>query len=388
MAKNFLFSLILSALAYSPTFLLAFNCSTLEEYRPLTQNECTIPAPEDFRVTERSTNYISLAWMPSSEGSGYSLSVAQKNLSGGWDLVFSGIIVYDTFYTVGNLTPGAEYRFSLAARCSNGDPSIIVTHIEDGALILELVLGGRIPNNPQVVEDCANISLSHNWVGFRIDHQEGGALVSNYFEYRRHAQTASAQQVTWIMRARYDNPPIYAARADNQRFPTHGTPIIPALSPFNIIRDLFFEPEPEVAGFVVVAEKTFPPRVGLCVLQSEPWMSTYTFTPLVAESAAKPSGLLNPDDRIGDKHPDLGKPRAQNPFNETLTIFFPAQTSSTGYKDFRLLNSKGQLLYQQRFESSFDQVSIPTTNISPGVHYLVIESPNEAYTLKVVKTQE
>jgi len=388
MAKNFLFSLFLSILSFAQPSGWAFNSSTWEEHPPLTSNECSAPAPENFRVTERSTNYISLAWTPTSEGVSYSLSMAQKNVAGGWDLVFSSLIVYDTFYTVGNLISGAEYRFSLAARCSNGDPSIIVKHIEDGALILELVLNGRIPINPQVVEDCANISLSHNWIGFRIDHQEGGALVSNYFEYRRFASTASAQQVTWIMRAHYDNPPIYAARAHDRRFPTNELPKIQSVSPFKIIRDVLIEPDPEVAGFVIVAEKTFPPRVGLCKLQSEPWMSSYTFTPLVAESAVKPSGFLNPDDRVGDKHPDLGKPLAQNPFKETLNIFFPMQTSSLGHKDIRLLNSKGQLLYQQRFESSFDQLSIPTTKISPGVYYLVVESPSQTYTIKVVKIQE
>lgn len=117
-------------------------------------------------------------------------------------------------------------------------------------------------------------------------------------------------------------------------------------------------------------------------------MATYTFTPLVAESASKPAGILNPDDRSGNKHPSLDNPIAQNPFKETLIIFFPAQTSPTGYKIFRLLNPKGQLLYQQRLESSFDQVSIPTSSIGPGVYYLVIESPRETHTLKVIKMEE
>lgn len=270
MAKNFLFSLVLGILSYAPPSGLAFNRSIWEEHPPLTQNECTAPAPENFRVTERSTNYISLAWTPTSEDASYSLSMAQKNASGGWDLVYSDMFVHDTFHTAGNLISGTEYRFSLAARCNNGDPSIIVTHIEDGALIIELVLGGRIPNNPQVVEDCANISLSHNWIGFRIDHQEGDALVSNYFEYKKLAPTVSAQQVTWIMRAHYDNPPIYAAEPWTDQYPTHAFPIIPTLNPFKIIRRLSNSPIPEIAGFVVLSEKSSPPSVELCDVKSIP----------------------------------------------------------------------------------------------------------------------
>ncbi|MBK6996276.1 MAG: fibronectin type III domain-containing protein [Lewinellaceae bacterium] len=297
--------------------ILAFNGSTNLDASALKTDECTAPPPDNFRVTERSTNFISLAWKPTWYGASYRLSVSQKNASGGWDPLLIPIsVVSDTFYTVGNLEPGKEYRFSIATRCNNGDPSVVEGIKDDGTLILELVLGGRIPLDPQPVPDCQNIGLNHNWIGFRVDYQEGGAQISNYFEYKKSSPSTTNQLVTWIRRGYYDNPPIYAARPHDQLFPTNDVPKVPSISPFKVIREIGDSQPPELAGFVSVTEKSFPPTVGLCVFQSKPWMTAYTFTPLFAESAMNPLDPQEGTDRFVFDKTEFRGPIAQSPFTE------------------------------------------------------------------------
>jgi hypothetical protein len=385
MAKNFLFALLFTALHLPLHPIMGFHGTLLVETPELKSDECTAPPPDSFRVTERSTNFISLAWEPTWQGATFQLSVSQKNAVGEWEPLLAPPIIQDTFYRVDNLESGKEYRFMLATRCSNGDPGTLQAYKDDGTLILELVLGGRIPINPQIVEDCQNIPLNYNWVGFRIDYQEGGTMVSNFFEYKKYAPVASAQGATWIMRGYYDNPPIYAAEPGQEKYPIHDVPKVPSIWPFKIIRKLVNSPLKEIAGFVTVSEKNFPPSVGLCVVQSIPWKPAYTFTPLVAESAMNPFDGENSNDRNSTNNTIDVKPIAQSPFTDNLNILFPSRSADTGPKVLRLISMNGQQVFKQRFEVSFDQASLPTSQLMPGVYVLVIESPYEVHTLQVIK---
>jgi hypothetical protein len=326
-----------------------------------------------------------LAWEPTWQGATYQLIVSKKNTAGEWESLLAPPIIQDTFYRVDNLESGKEYRFMLATRCSNYDPSIFHAYQEDGTLILELVLGGRIPINPQIVEDCQNILPSHNWIGFRIDYQQGGTMVSNFFEYNPNYPVASGQGVTQIMRGFYDNPPIYAAEPGFEIHPTHSNPIVPSITPFKITRKLANSPFPEVAGFVTVSRKNFPPRVSICVVPFSNWKPAYTFTPIIAESAMHPFGRRNAPERNSTTHTVNVKPIAQSPFSDNLNIIFPTRSEETGPIVIRLLSMNGKQIYEQKFETAFDQVSLPTSHFTPGVYILMIESPNQSHTLQVIK---
>ena len=385
MAKNFLFALLFSALQLPLHPIMGFHGTLLFETPEFVSEECTAPPPDSFRVTERSTNFISLAWEPTWQGATYQLIVSKKNTAGEWESLLAPPIIQDTFYRVDNLESGKEYRFMLATRCSNYDPSIFHTYQEDGTLILELVLGGRIPINPQIVEDCQNIPLNHNWVGFRIDYQEGGTMVSNFFEYNQNNPVTSGNGIPQIMRGYYDNPPIYAAEPGQEKYPTHDSPKITSTWPFKIVRKLPNSPFNENAGSVSVTEKKFPPRVGLCVVQSIPWKQAYTFTPLVAESATNPLDGEHDTDRNGTRIIVNVKPIAQSPFTDNLNILFPSSNAATGPKVIRLISMNGQQVFEQKFEDSFDQVSLPTSTLTPGIYVLVIEYPHEVHTLQVIK---
>jgi len=135
-----------------------------------------------------------------------------------------------------------------------------------------------------------------------------------------------------------------------------------------------------------VTEKSFPPSVGLCIAPYYPLKPAYTFTPLIAESAIKPLGAIEGADRFDMGNADFNRPVVQSPFTENLNIFFPSVTSNSGYKVIRLLTMNGQKIFEQRFESLFDQVAIPADNALPGVYILNIETLNQVYIMKVVKS--
>ncbi len=385
MAKKFLFALLLSALQLPLHPIMGFHGTPLFETPEFASEECTAPPPDSFRVTERSSNFISLAWEPTWQGATYQLIVSKKNTAGEWESLLAPPIIQDTFYRVDNLESGKEYRFMLATRCSNYDPSIFHAYQEDGTLILELVLGGRIPINPQIVEDCQNIPLNHNWVGFRIDYQEGGTTISNFFEYNQNNPVTSGNGIPQIMRGYYDNPPIYAAEPGFEIHPTHGNPIIPSTIPFKITRKLAISPFPEVAGSVTVSKKNFPPRVRLCVVPFSNWKPAYTFTPLIAESAMQPFGGQHGTDRDGIGNTVDVKPIVHSPFSDNLNIIFPTRSAEIGPKVIRLISMKGQQVFEQRFDAPFDQASLPTSQLIPGVYVLIIESPHAVHTLQVIK---
>ena len=383
MAKNFFFAIILFAQCLNPISISATGESTNPENRTLKSDECSAPTPDSFRVVARSTNFISLAWKPAWVGANQMLSVSQKNALGEWNFLYLLNNVSGTSYTISNLQSGKEYRFKIATKCSNGDPSVVEGIIDDGALILELVLGGRTPVNPQPVKDCQSIGLNHNWIGFRIDYQDEGNQVSNFFEYKKNLSSTSPQWVTWIMRADNTASSIHAAEPEFEKYPTIALPKIPTDSPFKIIIDLPNSPQNDLAGYISVTEK--PGNVGLCTYLFKSWNSAYTFTPLIAEVAMSPFDVPGAQNRFGfgSIH---GKPFAQSPFSETLTVFFPFAIPDADRTVICLLNINGQKVFEQQYDSFFDRISFPTNNLLPGVYVLSIESDGEFHTLRLIKS--
>jgi Fibronectin type III domain. len=182
MANKRFFILIFATLLLS-----AAHKASAFETSPISLNEkpvtCNAPAPTNFRITERSANFIVLAWDPAWQGATHTLAILESNGQGGWIGVDTLHQVTGDSYTAGGLTPGQTYRFVIATNCEDGSPSLIKWDSTGSTLIIDLSIDGKNPLTPHQHVPCENIPLNMPWKGFRVAHVGGSPLLRNEFEF-------------------------------------------------------------------------------------------------------------------------------------------------------------------------------------------------------------
>lgn len=81
------------------------------------------------------------------------------------------------------------------------------------------------------------------------------------------------------------------------------------------------------------------------------------------------------------------KIKIQNPFEESLNIFFPQIFSEGSMTIIRLFNTNGQRILSFSFDLNSSQISIPVGSILPGIYILQIETDSEVQVFKVEKLE-
>jgi hypothetical protein len=378
MAKKSLFSAIF--IAFSLFCNLSINGAEYPFALPQAES-CDAPAPDSFRITSVGGHFISLKWKPVAGINAYFMLVSLQDSTGGWipNQVFPNIP--DTLITVNGLEGGKKYQFKISSKCPNGDISGLTSIIDGVTLIVDLTVGGRIPQNPLPINGIGIDYQKLPWLGFRVS----GEGASGLFEVN--VNDASFQPVAWIRRV-YLTDKIVAVD-DQGNFPIPGIPIIENVEiPFAIWNNL---PEAELIGKVeIMKHQNFPgpPTVDILIADTDPdWKSQYTLTVLSAQGS-----IINPS---GGGSGGTGQGLSSN--NETR--FVSAESPFAGHLDLKINNSgvqennipffifdgSGQLKSTGLFGPSDTHYRIEAQNWPDGVYYLICNNGHERSVLKIVK---
>lgn len=382
MANKHLFTLLFCAFPLVSAYIFASNTPVRLHEMELSLDACTAPPPDSFRITGAGPSHISLGWIPKWVGADHHLSIFRENLSGGWDFLYSipgGLV---DSYTFSNLEFNTKYRFKIATKCSGGlgEPSELVSIVDGITLILDLVLDGRTPINPDQLTGCPTINYQdHNWVGFKIERVGGTTSTANYFEFG-----VGALNIPQIKRDLTDSK-IVAGNVDYD-FPTLPSPLKitienePKFRVFQIKGPFSFTQ----IGFLDLKFDEVNHTVQICKVPTEIWNNNYSFTLLTAETAV---GFDTPQNlnRSNSFSNNLERTIVQNPFTESLNIFFPDVNTEVSTVKVKLMTTSGHTVLEQQFVQSADGLSIDTSNFIPGIYILRIETSGTIQTMKILK---
>jgi len=376
MAKNLLVTLLVCLLPLGATQIIAGPATLVLESTPLNFNGCDAPPPDSFRVTNISSEAVSLAWTPVSIGATHTLVVFEEDSSGNLTNLATYYSVPGITFTVAGLSPGS-YIISNATNCPNGETSFRNSEVR--FKLIELTTAGRIPVNPVAVSDCSMINFkTHEWVGFNVIELATGR--NNMFEFRVEGDVALVKRV-------YANQ-IVAVNQDGE-FPIGNQHLGVAIS-FKM-DDKSKSIEEQAIGFVEITQYfgNLSQFIGICKDLSNPptqWKPFYKFIALTAESVqitfpqggpGTGQGLIRP---ITESHFI-----AQNPFTNNLSVFIKNTPIDVEDANIYLLNCKGDVVLKQKFSLQSQEIILNTDSLLPGLYILNIASNMENRTLKIIK---
>lgn len=367
-------------MAKSLTFF-AFSCILLLQSRSLFASEttkyppaepCEAPAPDNFRVTDIIEGSVHLAWSPAWVGATHMLELMQADSNGAWGAILLYPNVPDSTFTVAGLEAGF-YRASISTNCFWGQPSQI--EMEERFKIIDLVVGGRVPINPVVVEGCTPIQMNnHAWVGFRVRDTETG--VFNIFEFTFEDGVKPTIK-------RVGNDVIVAANQFDD-FPNEKISYTTS-SPVKM-NDRRFEGDEALIGYVQVMGSSTDNVVEICIATGAPapWKPQYQLQTLTSAMPTAPTGGggISPQGLKGVKSSDSWL--VQNPFGGTLTLFPP--TENEGFEaSVTLLNTQGNLLWNERYPVRLPEIVFPSNRLPSGNYILHIKTAEAIQTFKIQK---
>ncbi len=376
--------LLYTALAVSNTTLFAANNLPID----ITTDTCYAPAPDSFRITSVSSNFIALAWEPAWVGAEQTLSVLERNPTGAWEVFLPPFTVPGEAYTVGNLTPGVEYRFIIATNCGLGEPSYLKKKIDGITLILELTIGGRNPVNPVSV-DCHNIHyLEHEWVGFKVETiTKEGIHLSSLFELQPYGDINAPGFLTHVRIKRVDYPNPIVATNEYGKWPTVSQPVLLGPNPFRMGHKKPDGINSLTVGFIQLTN--YSNSIDLCpdINNTEgPWRQSYEYTAMTAELA---NGIQtgNIEERGETQLNQSDVARVQCPFNEYLNVTLSFAEESNEISRVFLISATGKVILEKDAPKSNRTLTFQTADLEPGIYIIRIESSEKVSTLKTIKVK-
>ncbi len=379
MEKKLLLALFLWVFQCSISIVLANNGFVLNNEPTRPGVYCDAPAPDNFQVTSRGSDFIAVAWDPISTGVTYSLVVSVKE-NETWIPMNTFTQIAAPFLTIEDIGFNDEVLLSLAAECSTGERSIYVIELLP-KIILELSVPGRNPVNPQVFQPCKNIKLGeHNWVGFSVKKHGGTELESNIFE----VVVTGNINTSYIDIKRNSSQTVIYAVDDNNFFPP--PTITNAPNPFKVSDisdpDLF-----DGIGRVSIKVTDVPEwSVNICQSPVPVWNTNYEFKVLTANLTVETSPESPKEHSDGSEgNKTSGKLKANSPFSEILLVFLEVENQLKEDAVISLLNIAGQIILEQQVVIPFDQIAIPTSSIPTGLYALQIKTSTQIRTIKVQK---
>lgn len=387
MAKMKLFVLLFSffnLLLISWTPILASN-----EMGTTRLEQCNLPAPDSFRITQVGGDLIKLAWNPIFPGAQHQLIIMESDGNGGYVTILVENNVSGDTYNAGNLLPGTGYRFVLATKCASGDPSEVKTIIDGITLIVDLLVEGRKPVSPTTINGCEFIPAENNWVGFNIYKLGENFNDNNYFEVKRESQETiggNSQARTKVLRHNL-NGEIFATTlqglwpdCDIKKRSIGGTRFrVDHKLQTGII---------EIVGYVDIYFNSNPPSFHICPDYSDleiPWKPNYVFQPLYSMKSGEPE--------FCDEHKP-SRPRSgvtstwfiTNPFSSEIQITTQKEEQSVMVYSIQLFNLMGELVFDVPIDSSLLEAYIPTTNLADGIYIMLLRTNKGSETQKIIKT--
>lgn len=376
MAKKFLFSTLLGI--FTLTLAIASGLPNTPNAKFCAAEVCEAPPPDSLRATSIGGTYVSLEWEPAWPGATHFLTVSQLDSIGEWVPVIIFDNVSGSTLTVDSLSSGKEYRFRIATKCPNGDPSEFTTFIDIRTVILELTLDGRTPKNPSVI-GCTGIEYqSHHWLGFRVS----GEGASNMFEVVVNENNSPLAYVKRVVTVNN-----IVAVDGSLTFPTPGDPLIKVPTPFLIYRINTGE---EIGYVDIKKHTTNPPTVDICINEDKiPWKPGYAFTVLTAkETVIVPGGGGGSGTGQGLGKDPLGTYfKVQNPFHDNIQVFVSDENNLEGDVILRLLDTSGKVISTQQFGAVEPRLSIPVRELPTGMYILQIQTTLETQSFMVFKSE-
>lgn len=375
MAKMKLFGLLFSffnLLLISWTPILASN-----EMEPARLEQCNLPAPDSFRITQVGGDFIKLAWNPIFPGALHQLIIMESDGNGGYVTILVENNVSGGIYNAGNLLPGTGYKFILATKCASGDPSEIKTYIDGITLIVDLLVSGRKPINPVTTGDCKYIPLNFLWKGFKVVGQIGEENIENFFEI----SIPSSNNLNLdffnieIKRHYIDNPIVAANKL--KIYPDCNFPELENVGTrFFILRLINNGPLSIPIGYVNLIQHFNPPALEICPDLADPifpWDPSFDLVPLVSSKSGLAENcdgnFSQPRIRIASEQNLIN---ATNPFNSFIKLTLEGDNQNSGGL-LQIYNNFGELVLKEQLASFQNELILNTTNILPGIYFLVIQ---------------
>lgn len=343
-------------------------------------DECNMPPPDSFRVTQIGTHFISLAWHPVSPGADHYMEVYEDDGNGGWDLINVFPSVMGSTKTVDELTPNTKYKIKIYTKCSNGEPGILPSVVDPLTLILELTIGGRVPLQPQIV-DCHNIRYlepQNEWVGYRVSTVFKGTAIVEYFEFKGVEESGSI----YPQIRRYNSESQIVAGDSGGDFPNSAHTILLNNEYVNMgtytISDGF-----KHFGYIDPSVHGYPIMVDLCPAIGESWDSHFHLETLVATKATIPT----PSNKIQNgNHTNIPFDfKVQSPIQDNIKIICNENQGLNENANIKVFNQLGKLVLVQSFDISQESITIPSNKISSGIYTILIEDSSQSICLKAIK---
>jgi hypothetical protein len=352
--------------------------NTFNTQSGITQEECNAPAPDSLHVEDANEDYIRLAWIPAWPGATHTLEVLQETSSGGWASLFTVYNVTGSSYDVFGLNHvGTKYRFVMATNCQDtGDPSVITTHIDWIGLILDLIMDGRTPVNPQVVPECTSVNYDeHEWVGFQIKALNTSLQLIYYFEFEEGADNGLPIPV--IKRCAI-SPELVAADF-TPKYPRLPDPLqvrIEYRHEFQVLK-VKGEPIPYHFGNVLVSFNPFQKTVSICKNNFEYWDNNYAFSMLTATNTINTQNSSDIETLTEDGSLDI---MAQSEFEKKLSEF-----ENGGTTLLKVFTSTGVLILSKTLEGNYFYDIEEYSEIPFGMYFVTIQNGRNVFFKKMMK---
>lgn len=342
---------------------------------------CDAPAPDNFSVTGMASDLVTLGWDPAMPGAMHTLELLVEE-NGAWKSLWINPEVPGDAIVLDNLEPG-NYLARLATNCETGETGEEFTDLPIRFKIIDLVIVGRMPKNPQVVENCQQIDyLNHKWTGFSVTEIATG--LTNYFEFVWNGE--GSPKIKRVIR----DHPIVAVNF-NGNYPISPDDIIKANSPFGINHLL----ESGNAGIINIGGidcwSSTPDHIGICKNENGnpvPWKPEYRFEALVAEgildsypTSTNPSN----ENSLNIMYPNNGTWSTKNSFQDYIEVFYNGPKSDQDKVLFSLFDVQGVLQLQFFTVANQGSYYLPTAAILPGNYVLRISDQNGSKSFRMIK---
>jgi len=384
MEKKLLFSTLIFGLHLAFASAFAYGEPVNLESLSPKSIQCDAPPPDSFRMTGYGYNFETFGWVPVSVGDNHVLTVFKENASNGWDSLYSVKVYNSKEYTLTNLQPNTRHKVGIRTKCGN-DPSTQVSFvIPDHGVILELVIGGRNPENAQIIPPCQYIDFedpSTTWIGFKVSRKAPDGHLVSYFEFERGKNGAEG-----IIK-RTNAPNVLVAANEDNNWPTLNLPLFQTENLQFRVGEIKNLSEIFIFGFINVAFSGS--KVSICPETSDPnklWNNLYAFQLLQEHSDPCPSCLSdgNADERTKG-YLENDQFTVQSPFLESLNIFFNDSKFTNGTKQITLMDVNGKIILNNKFNVIESQISIPLVFMPAGFYVLRMESNGAVQYHKVIK---
>lgn len=345
-------------------------------------SSCTLPPVQNLHVTSRGHGFVSLAWTPNFLEDEYTLTYFKKNENLEWVPVDTIFDVSNQTYTIWGIDQSTDLLIHLATNCSPMVPSTTPAVLELPKIILDLVVGGRIPVNPVPVSDCSNINLEQHWLGFKVS--KNNTSIFSLFE------VVLVDEVFKIKRVQNSNT-IVAVDGTNS-FPIIPSDLYKISGSRHRVRDLSVnDPILSTVGYVeyniLYNLYGIPIGAGWCIdSDSDPsWKSEYTFTAMKADQTViiPPGGSGTGGGSVNGG--TLTDVQVENPFTDGIKIFGSKKMGEGSFLDVTLFDISGSEIQIKKIDYENDYIEIPVNNLNRGFYILHINHESENRVFKLQK---